>query len=224
MNNSGRFCAIIQKMKRLICFLTLAALSFAQTAEEVALRVENTLRSYRSFQANFEQLYFSATVSVPLHEKGKLYFKKPNLMKWEYQDPEEKVFLIKDDLFWDYNKEEKQLIKYNLSGGEHNSEVLSLLSGQVALLDHYTVELNPFPTETPNPLQIKLTPKDEETADTFLLLEIDEKTWFIQKLISFDWTGNKTEFRFSRIKTNINLPNRTFELRVPSDVEIIENK
>ena len=211
-------------MKKLFCFLAFAALSLAQTAEDVALRVENTLRSYQSFQADFEQLYFSATVSIPLHEKGKLYFKKPNLMKWEYQDPEEKVFLIKDDIFWDYNKEEKQLIKYDLTGGEHNSEVLSLLSGQVALLDHYTVELNPFPTENPHPVQIKLTPKDEETADTFLLLEIDEKSWFIQKLISFDWTGNKTEFRFSKIKTNINLPNRTFELRVPSDVEIIENR
>jgi outer membrane lipoprotein-sorting protein len=211
-------------MKRLIYFLAIVALSFAQTAEEVTLRVENTLRSYRTFQANFEQLYFSATVSIPLHEKGKLYFKKPNLMKWEYLDPEEKIFLIKDDLFWDYNKEEKQLIKYDLAGGEFNSEVLSLLSGQVALLDHYSVELNPFPTENPNSLQIKLTPKDEESADTFLLLEIDEKTWFIQKLISFDWTGNKTEFRFDRIKTNINLPDRTFELRVPSDVEVIENK
>ncbi|NOR13197.1 MAG: hypothetical protein GQ545_08090 [Candidatus Aminicenantes bacterium] len=211
-------------MKRLFCLLTLLALSFAQTAQEVALRVENALRSYRSFQANFEQFYYSATISTPLHEKGKLYFKKPNLMKWEYQDPEEKVFLIKDDLFWDYNKEEKQLIKYDLSQGEQNTEVISLLSGKVSLLDNYSVELNPFPTENANTIQIKLTPNDEEFADTFLLLEIDEKTWFIQTLISFDWTGNRTEFRFSKIKTNVTLQNKTFELRVPPDVEIIENK
>ncbi len=211
-------------MKRLFCLLTLLALSFAQTAQEVALRVENALRSYRSFQANFEQFYYSATISTPLHEKGKLYFKKPNLMKWEYQDPEEKVFLIKDDLFWDYNKEEKQLIKYDLSQGEQNTEVISLLSGKVSLLDNYSVELNPFPTENANTIQIKLTPKDEEFADTYLLLEIDEKTWFIQTLISFDWAGNRTEFRFSKIKTNVTLQNKTFELRVPPDVEIIENK
>lgn len=210
-------------MKRFFCLLTLLALSFAQTAQEVALRVENALRSYQSFQANFEQFYYSATISTPLHEKGKLYFKKPNLMKWEYQDPEEKVFLIKDDLFWDYNKEEKQLIKYDLSQGEQNTEVISLLSGKVALLDNYSVELNPFPTENANTIQIKLTPKDEEFADTFLLLEVDEKTWFIQTLISFDWTGNRTEFRFSKIKTNVTLQNKTFELRVPPDVEIIEN-
>lgn len=211
-------------MKRLFCLLTLLALSFAQTAQEVALRVENALRSYRSFQANFEQFYYSATISTPLHEKGKLYFKKPNLMKWEYQDPEEKVFLIKDDLFWDYNKEEKQLIKYDLSQGEQNTEVISLLSGKVSLLDNYSVELNPFPTENANTIQIKLTPKDEEFADTYLLLEIDEKTWFIQTLISFDWAGNRTEFRFSKIKTNVTLQNKTFELRVPPDVEIIDYK
>lgn len=211
-------------MKRFFCLLTLLALSFAQTAQEVALRVENALRSYQSFQANFEQFYYSATISTPLHEKGKLYFKKPNLMKWEYQDPEEKVFLIKDDLFWDYNKEEKQLIKYDLSQGEQNTEVISLLSGKIALLDNYSVEFNPFPTENANTIQIKLTPKDEEFADTFLLLEVDEKTWFIQTLISFDWTGNRTEFRFSKIKTNVTLQNKTFELRVPPDVEIIENK
>ena len=211
-------------MKRLFCLLTLLALSFAQTAQEVALRVENALRSYRSFQANFEQFYYSATISTPLHEKGKLYFKKPSLMKWEYQDPEEKVFLIKDDLFWDYNKEEKQLIKYDLSQGEQNTEVISLLSGKVSLLDNYSVELNPFPTENANTIQIKLTPKDEEFADTYLLLEIDEKTWFIQTLISFDWAGNRTEFRFSKIKTNVTLQNKTFELRVPPDVEIIDYK
>jgi outer membrane lipoprotein-sorting protein len=224
MNNSGKLCVIILTMKRFITILILAPLCFAQTAEEAALRVENMLRSYRSLQANFEQLYFSATVSTPLHEKGKLYFKKPNLMKWEYQDPEEKIFLIKDDFFWDYNKEEKTLIKFDLSQGEQNSEVISLLSGKVGLMESYTVELNPFPTEDTNTIQIKLTPKDEETADTFLLLEIDDKTWLIQKLISFDWTGNKTEFRFSRIRTNVNLQDRIFELRIPPDVEIIENK
>ncbi|MGD9347059.1 MAG: outer membrane lipoprotein carrier protein LolA [Candidatus Aminicenantes bacterium] len=211
-------------MKKLLCILMLGGLSFAQTAEEVALRVENTLRSTRSLQANFEQLYYSATVSTPLHEKGRLYFKKPYLMKWEYQDPEEKIFLIKDDFFWDYNKDEKTLIKYDLSGGEQNSDVLLLLSGQVVLLDKYSIELNPFPTENAKTIQIKLTPNDEEYADSFLLLEIDEKTWFIQKLISFDWAGNKTEFRFSKIKTNIDLQDRIFELRIPPDVEIIENK
>lgn len=211
-------------MKRIILVLLIAGCGFAQTAEEVALRLENTLRSYETFQADFEQFYYSSTITTPLHEKGKVFFKKPTLMRWEYKDPEEKIFLIKEDIFWDYNKEEELLTKYNLSDGEQNIEIISLLSGKVGLLDNYEVEFSPFPTKNKKAKQIKLTPKDEEYADSFLLLEINEKTWQIQKIISFDWTGNKTEIHFSKFKKNVSFTRGTFELRVPPGTEIIENQ
>ena len=211
-------------MIRIILVLLIAGWGFAQTAEEVALKLENTLRSHETFQADFEQFYYSSTITTPLHEKGKVYFKKPNLMRWEYKDPEEKVFLIKDDIFWDYNKEEELLTKYNMSDEEHNADIISLLSGQVGLLDTYDVEFSPFPTDNKNVQQIKLTPKDEEYADSFLLLEIDERTCQINKVISFDWSGNKTEIHFSKFKKNSSLSERTFELRVPPGTEIIENQ
>jgi len=211
-------------MKKLIWLLLIGGCALAQTAEEVALQLESTLRSYETFQADFEQFYYSSTITTPLHEKGKVFFKKPALMKWEYKDPEEKVFLIKDDIFWDYNKEEELLTKYNLSEEEDNMEIISLLSGRVGLLDTYRVEFSPFPTEKEKIKQIKLTPKDTEYADSFLLLEIDEKTWQIHKIISFDWAGNKTEIHFSKFKKNPSLSRSTFELKVPPGTEIIENQ
>jgi len=210
-------------MKRIILVLVIAGYSFAQTAEDVALQLESTLRSYETFQADFEQFYYSSTITTPLHEKGKVFFKKPTLMRWEYKEPEEKIFLIKDDIFWDYNKEEELLTKYNLSNEEHNMEVISLLSGRVGILDTYAVEFSPFPTDNMKAKQIKLTPKDEDYADTFLLLEVDDKTWQIHKIISFDWAGNKTEIHFSKFKKNVSFSRGTFELRVPPGTEIIEN-
>ena len=210
-------------MKKLIWLLLFPILVFPQTAEEVAKKTEERLRSYRSFQARFEQTYFSSTVSTPLKEKGNFYFKRPDLMKWEYTDPEEKFFLVKDDIFWDYNREENQLIKYSLTKEGQESEILSLLSGQMRILDNYSVENSPFPTKNSKAYQIKLTPLEED-PDTFILLEINEKNWLIQKAIFFDWAGNKTEYHFTRIKINISLPDDTFELKVPDDVEIIENQ
>lgn len=218
-------------MKRVSWFLFISFLSFSQTltliqiqtAEDIALKAEAKLRSYRSFQANFEQTYYSSSISTPLKEKGKFYFKKPDLMKWEYKEPEEKFFLVKDGFFWDYNREENQLIKYDISREGNEFEILSLLSGQRGILDNYTVEFNPFPTNKPKAHQVKLKPKEED-PDTFILLEIDEKTWLIQKAIFFDWASNKTEYHFSRIKINVTFPKNTFELDVPHDVEIIENK
>ena len=210
-------------MKRFGWLLLFPLLIFSQTAEDVAQKTEAKIRSYQSLQANFEQTYYSSTISTPLKEKGKFYFKKPGLMKWEYTEPEEKIFLVKDDLFWDYNREENQLIKYDLTKEGYESEILSLLSGQIRILDNYSVEYNPFPTKNTKAFQIKLTPKEED-PDTFILLEINEKNWLIQKAIFFDWAGNKTEYHFIRTKINITLSKDTFELKVPPDVEIIENR
>jgi outer membrane lipoprotein-sorting protein len=198
-------------------------LCFTQTAEEVAKKTETKLRSFNSLQADFEHRYYSSTVSTPLEEKGKLYLKKPGLMKWVYEDPEKKIFILKEGVFWDYNIEEKSVIEYNLSDAEEESVIVTLLTGEKDLLDNYSVEFNPFPTKNSKVHQIKLTPKKEEEEDSFILLEIDEKNYLIKKVILLDWAGNKSEFHFSRMKTNISLPKNTFELKAPPDVEIIKN-
>lgn len=210
-------------MKHIAWLFLFSLLSFPYTAEDIALRTETKLRSLRSIQAKFEQVYYSSTVSTPLREKGNFYFKKPGLMKWEYKDPEERTYLFKEGFILEYIPEDNQIIKYDLSREEHESEILSILSGQKGIVDNYSVEFNLFPTKNSKALQLKLTPKQEDT-DTFILLEIDEKTWLIQKAIFFDWAGNKMEYSFSKIKTNVRFAKDVFELKVPPGVEIIENQ
>ena len=66
-----------------------------------------------------------------------------------------------------------------------------------------------------------MTPK-EENDYTHILLEIDEKTWLIRKAIFFAWAGSKSAFQFSQINTNSRFAQKVFELKVPTDVEIIK--
>jgi len=201
--------------------LLLSLFLFPLTAEDVALKAEKKLLALKSIKADFEQIYYSISVSTPLREKGKFYFQKPDSMKWVYQKPEEKIFLYKKGKFLFYVPEDNQLTRGLLSGENHESEILELFSGKKVLRDNYHIEFSPFPSEKNHAFQLKLTPK-EESEYSFILLEIDEKTWLIGKAILFDWTGNRTEYRFSQIKTNVRLPQNIFELKVPPDVEIIE--
>ncbi|MFC2160267.1 outer membrane lipoprotein carrier protein LolA [Acidobacteriota bacterium] len=206
-------------MKKVVFLLLMAAVAYAQTAEDVAQKTEEQLRSYKTLQAEFEHLYFSSTVTTPLRETGTCYFQKPNLMKWHYEKPEEKIFLLKDSIIESYFPEDNQLLRSSFAD-EDESNILLLLSGKQGLLENYTTEFSPFPTDNSNVLQIKLTPKRED-EETFILLEISTKTWLIQKAIFFDWGGNKSEFHFNRIKRDTSLPKKTFELIVPEGTEII---
>ena len=210
-------------MSFLASLLLLSSLITSYTAGDVALKTEEKIRSLHSIQANFEQVYYSSTVSMPLKEKGNFNFQKPDLMRWEYKDPEEKTYLLKEGIFWEYIPEENQATKYDLAREGYESDILALLSGQKGILDNYQVEFSPFPTENKSAYQLKLTPRKEE-EESFILLEINEKNFLIQKAIFFDWAGNKTEYIFSSIKTNVKFAHDFFELRLPPDVEIIEHR
>jgi len=208
-------------MKYLPWTLFLALFLFSQTAEDVALKTEKKLRSLKSIQADFEQILYSTSISTSLREKGKFYFQKPNSMKWVYQEPEEKIFLYKEGNFFFYLPEDNQLYRGSLSKENHKADILNLLSGQNKFQDSYYIKFSPFPSEITHSFQLKLIPKEEHEY-SFILLEIEKKTWLIRKAISFDWAGNKTEYIFSKIKTNLRFPQNFFELKVPPDVEIIE--
>lgn len=210
---------------RIICrLLTLLAICFTCfpfTPEEVALKAEGKIRSLKSLQAHFDQIYYSVSINSPLKEEGKFYFKKPDMMRWEYTKPEEKIFLYKEGIFLSYFPDDKQLFRNSFLEDDYESEIFALLSGQKGLEINYDVEFNPFPSENTQDWQLKLTPK-KEGEYSYILLEINKNNWLIQKAIFFDWTGNKTEFHFSQVKTDVKLSPALFELKVPPDCEIID--
>ncbi len=190
--------------------------------QEVVLNLEKRLASIRSLEADFEQLYYSASIQTPLQEKGKLYFQKPDLMRWEYLEPERYIYLYKEGLSLAYFPEDNQLFRHTLTPEEKDAELFRLLLGRGSLEDTYLIEPASFPSANKNAVQIKLIPRCEGSYN-YILLEVDSKTWLIEKLLLFDAAGNKQEFRFSRVKPNGKLKPGLFELDVPPDCEIIDD-
>jgi outer membrane lipoprotein carrier protein len=216
-------------MKRALIFGSMIAaaasvfISAAQVSvQDIVIKAEKTLSSLQSFQADFEQTFYATTVSKPLKEKGRVYMNKPDLMRWEYKDPEEKVIVFKEGILLSYMPEDNQLFRQKLAKEQYETEILAFLAGKGHLAEKYLIESSPFPREGGDVSQLKLIPR-EEGEYTSILLEIDKKTWLIKKAIFFDWAGNKNEFAFAKIRINARLPGDLFEIKVPPDCEIIDD-
>jgi len=206
----------------LLLFFCPSLASPLQTPQTAALNIEKAFATLRSLQADFEQSYFSASMATPLVEKGKLYLQKPDLMRWEYLEPERNIYLYKEGVSLAYFPEDNQLYRHALSPEEKDWAIFSLLTGRAKITDTYTVEPTEFPSERKSPVQLRLTPKTEGEI-SYILLEADPKTWLLDKAVFLDWAGNKQEFRFSRLKLNPRLDAGTFELDVPADCEVIDD-
>ena len=214
-------------MRKSLIFLVVIPLALLTSAaqessRDIVAKVEQKLASLQTFQADFEQTYYATTISKPLKERGRVYLKKPEWVRWEYKEPEEKVIVFKEGILLTYMPEDNQLFRQRIAEEQYETEILALLAGKGHLLDKYGIEPSPFPGAGDNSSQLKLTPK-EEGEYTHILLEIDKKTWLLRKAIFFDWAGNKNEFFFGKIRTDSRLSNDLFEIKVPSDCEIIDD-
>lgn len=215
----------IRPAAAVLFFLAAAALPVAhgQDADrDILARTEQTLAGLDSFQADFEQSYFSMTVSTPLREKGRLFYQKPGRMRWEYRGGSSQIVVLNDDVMETFVPEENQLIRQKIPEEQADGAIFGLLSGRAGLTEAFRVENSPFPGAEGPVHQLKLTPVEEgETA--YLLVEIDARTYFLRRVILFDWAGNKNEFAFSRLKTNPRLGPDVFTIKVPNGCEIIDN-
>lgn len=216
----------MSRMRRLFAFVlalaALAAAAFPVTPEEAVANLERALKAVGTLQAKFEQLHYSMSVSAPLREKGELFFQKPDRMRWEYRNPQDKVFLYKDGVLEMYIAEEKQLTRSRVSKEALESDIFGIFLGVMSFRDAYIVEDSPFPTDASRVRQVKLTPRTEGDY-SHILLEIDERTWLLRRAIFLEWAGNKREFIFSQVRTGVRLPPKTFDLKVPPDCEIIDD-
>jgi outer membrane lipoprotein carrier protein len=206
----------------LFLFLSPVFASSLQTPQETARKIEQALASLRSLQADFEQSYFSASIATPLVEKGKLYLQKPDLMRWEYLEPERNIFIYREGVSLAYFPDDNQLYRHALSPEEKDRAIFSLLTGRAEIAETYMIEPTEFPSERKSPVQIRLTPKTEGEI-SYLLLEADPKNWLLDKVVILDWAGNKQEFRFSGLKLNPRFDSRIYELDVPADCEVIDD-
>ena len=192
-----------------------------QPAEDPAARLQEKLRALRSLQADFEQWYYSGTVAKPLHEKGRLFLQKPDLMRWEYTEPEAKVFLYKDEVFSQYYPEDGQLIRSSLAKAQYESEVLTLLSGQKNLDQDYEIKPDLSTPEARAVGRLTLVPRVEGEYSA-ISLDVDSRTGLIRRADFQDSAGNHTVFNFNKIKENPALKAAVFVLDIPPDTEIID--
>lgn len=191
-------------------------------AKAAVARLEKTLASLTTFQADFDQTSYLASMVRPLREKGRLIVQKPDMMRWDYEGAEPKTYVYKAGLFLQFIPEDNQLIRQRVPEEQSPSDIRGLLTGKARLAEGFEIEESPFPGGAPGAVQLKLTPKDESETQ-YLLLEIDPADWMVRRVVRFDGAGNKTEYAFSQLKANPRLAKDAFEIRIPPGCEIIDD-
>lgn len=198
-----------------------------KAAKEVVKKVQARYEQTKDLQADFKQTTRIEGFATPITSSGRVYIKKPGLLRWDYLDPNvEEIYVNRNDVMM-YVPEHKQVLVGKLTQMAASQAPLQLLQGVAKLDEEFEIEpaRGGERGEGGLPL-VTLLPKSSENGPSRslvkIVLEVQPKTHFIKTVAIHEISGNISTFQFSNLNANTGLNPSLFQFEVPPGVEVVK--
>jgi outer membrane lipoprotein carrier protein len=192
---------------------------------ELKAVVDGVQRRYdgaTDFRARFGQTVTNAAFGRKTSSSGQVLFKKPGRMRWNYEKPEQKMYVADGATLWLYEPEDKQAFKQDLRGSQLPA-ALAFLTGQGKLSSEFDVAFaKDSPYGTPSDYVLSLSPKQPQAQVKGIVFVVDPATFNVRESVITDAQGNTNDLLFSDIKVNTGVPDATFRWTPPAGVRVID--
>ena len=186
-------------------------------------RFDETQRTTRSLSATFTEKKNLSLLARPVVSSGTFLYSRPTRIKWEYSDPETRVFLITEDHFVAYYPQRKKAEEVPLGRltGRRIFRVLGIGQTAEELGKFFVISLGDPGAEKGVTLMV-LTPKRRRVKDRLQLVRfwVDEKTCLPRQLEYVEADGDSTTLAFSDVRVNPEIAETRFSVEIPRDVPI----
>lgn len=191
------------------------------TADQVIARMQQFYNTTTDYQSDFFQTYFNRLFNNYQRSHGKVYFKKPGRMRWEYAPPERKLFVSDGRTMWAYEPEANQAFQQSLQDSQLPT-ALSFLTGQGNLATEFNFRLIParqYGFEGGS--VVELRPKVANPQYQRLVLFVNARNNQVERSLVIDQAGNRNKMEFTNARQNQGVPDSRFSFTPPRGVRII---
>jgi outer membrane lipoprotein carrier protein len=192
--------------------------------KEVVERVQKRYDAAKDFRARFNQTLTNAAFARKTSSAGEVLLKKPGRMRWNYTQPEPKMYLADGSTLWLFEPEDKQAFKQDLKSSQLPA-ALAFLAGQGKLAAEFDIAVAD-PKKTPYGMArdyvLSLSPKTPQAQVKTIVFVVEAKTFDVRESVITDQQGNVNDLLFSEIRTNTNIPDATFRWAPPAGVRLID--
>lgn len=204
-------------------------------AQSILRALEARYHHAQTLKAAFYERYSDAgTADSGSAESGIVYFSQPGRMRWEYESPEKKLFIVDGTNVWFYVPADRTVSRAKVKESSDWRTPLALLTGKsdlsklcssIEILDPAKAQdPEDRPTAAENSV-LRCVPK-RESADADqeireVLLESDPESHLVRLIIR--QPGDlETEFRFAKWQENLPLAETMFHFAPPQGVTVVD--
>jgi outer membrane lipoprotein carrier protein len=203
-----------------LLFLFISAIAFSQPASE-RLSDSETLQfkenvakrsdGLKSLSSDFMQSKYIQLMQGVAISNGQLFYKAPNILKWEYRKPYDYQILFKEDQLFINDDGDKSVS--NLKSNKLFEKLVNLISGSInggLLTDSRNYDVAYF--KTANYITVLFVPKDPLIRQMFReIILVFNNEYLVNSVKLVEESGDFTEIFFKNIRINQDLPDSIFE-------------
>jgi outer membrane lipoprotein carrier protein len=189
-------------------------------APEVKTLVERMQAFYEKtddFKSAFKQDYKYKTFRRTQTSTGTVTYKKPGLMRWEYEKPSPRTFVLAGSKIYAYDPPAQTLTVGSVDTSKLSASV-TFLFGQGRLTDEFHITQGSC-SDCKGTLLV-LNPAQPDPRFQQVRLEVDSKTAQVLKSTVVDPDGSENTIAFLELKTNVGVSKDSFKLDPPEGTRI----
>ncbi|HEU4637169.1 MAG TPA: outer membrane lipoprotein chaperone LolA [Edaphobacter sp.] len=188
----------------------------AQDADTLLRRVDEHYNRLKSLRAQYTEHY--AGMGIDRTESGTLLLKKPGRMRWSYDQPAGKLFVLDGKFAWFYTPGDAQAQRTPASQLDDLRSPLRFLLGHTQLKKEL---VNVSVTEDSHGIHIAGVPRGMEQRIRRLTLDVTASGQ-IQHMKLEELDGATTEFDFSGVQENVPTREADFVFSPPAGVSVVD--
>jgi outer membrane lipoprotein carrier protein len=210
-------------------------------ATMLAARIETRYRSAKTLQTTFLERYTEGG-QVVRSEAGTAYFRRPGKMRWEYQSPENNLFLVDGRTAWFYVPADHTVTRVPAKKSGDMRTPIALLAGEMKVsrvcerveISNVVSPQSPANTvlycllrgETSSTSNRNSKDAGSQEFDSIdaAFFEVVNDTGDLVRILVRESGGVDVEFRFSRWQFDPPLEDSLFRFEVPKGVAIVNGE
>ena len=206
----------------LLLLIVLPGQAEDEMAKKLIMGLQSRYGNMKGLAADFVQIYRDPS-GRKLQEQGTLQLKRPGKMRWDYRQPEKKLFIVNDKKVYFYIPTEKEVTITELKESDDPRAPFVFLLGRGNLQkDFKSVEISSV--ESPivaGNVVLELVPKRISTTLKRLFVEIEPKAIRLSRIVLINASDGRSDFILSNFKENYVLEDSSFEFTPPQGVKIL---
>ncbi len=187
-------------------------------ADEIIAKLESRYGG-ADIQAEFVQESSLKAMDITDTATGRVWFKHPGMMRWEYQTPDAHAIITDGKTLWIHRPADNQVIMGGALTYFGNGKGASFLSNIELIKEEFKVEK--VSAHKPGHYTLKLIPRQKELDLSKIFLNIERETFIVNSVSTKNAYGDETLINFKHIEFKESISASKFQFEIPPESDVV---